>query len=241
MAVHFTQVGIGEAGGEIVGFGGCTGFSGMQGQLQLPADRLDDAGRGNFVPSGIGQAEFDVGSLLERGQVQGDPQAFPIRAGFGAQVEQARAGGRQSRDVWVIDEKLHAVIITRNRLSYRWYNSGMVTKLTHLDDTGRAHMVDMGDKPDTERLAYIGITLARAEWGKGYGEEASRRLLDYLFGELNLHRVVAECDVENAASFALLERLGFRHEAHLIENIWFKGGWGSKFHYAMLEREWQRT
>jgi cyclic pyranopterin phosphate synthase len=29
----------------------------------------------------------------------------------------------------------------------------MVAKLTHLDDTGRAHMVDVGDKPDTERLA----------------------------------------------------------------------------------------
>jgi cyclic pyranopterin phosphate synthase len=29
----------------------------------------------------------------------------------------------------------------------------MATKLTHLDDSGRAHMVDVGDKPDTERLA----------------------------------------------------------------------------------------
>ncbi|HEY5271381.1 MAG TPA: cyclic pyranopterin monophosphate synthase MoaC [Anaerolineales bacterium] len=29
----------------------------------------------------------------------------------------------------------------------------MDPKLTHLDDSGRAHMVDVGDKPDTERLA----------------------------------------------------------------------------------------
>ena len=76
-------------------------------------------------------------------------------------------------------------------------------------------------------------------WGKGYGEEASRRLLDYLFVELNLHRVVAECDVDNIASFTLLEKLGFRREAHLIENIWFKGAWASEFHYAVLEREWK--
>lgn len=88
------------------------------------------------------------------------------------------------------------------------------------------------------RQAYIGITLSRSFWRKGYGEEASRCLLDYLFRELKLHRVVAECDVENTASFSLLERLGFRREAHLIENIWFKGRWGSEFHYAMLEREW---
>lgn len=29
----------------------------------------------------------------------------------------------------------------------------MTLKLTHLDDSGRAHMVDVGDKPDTKRLA----------------------------------------------------------------------------------------
>jgi ribosomal-protein-alanine N-acetyltransferase len=90
-----------------------------------------------------------------------------------------------------------------------------------------------------KRQAYIGITLARPFWGKGYAEEASRGLLNYLFVELNLHRVVAECDVENSASIILLSRLGFRREAHLIENIWFKGSWGSEFHYALLEREWK--
>src|SRR5512144_1484319 len=29
----------------------------------------------------------------------------------------------------------------------------MPTKLTHLDDAGRAHMVDVGGKPDTVRMA----------------------------------------------------------------------------------------
>ena len=91
-----------------------------------------------------------------------------------------------------------------------------------------------------KRQAYIGVTLAHKSWGKGYGEEACRRLMEHLFSELLLHRVVAECDVENTASYTLLERLGFRREAHLIENIWFKGVWGSEYHYAMLDREWKR-
>ena len=38
-------------------------------------------------------------------------------------------------------------------LSYGWYNSPMSDKLTHLDDGGNAHMVDVGDKPETARLA----------------------------------------------------------------------------------------
>jgi cyclic pyranopterin phosphate synthase len=33
------------------------------------------------------------------------------------------------------------------------YNSRMNKKLTHMDDTGRAHMVDVGGKPDSERWA----------------------------------------------------------------------------------------
>jgi cyclic pyranopterin monophosphate synthase len=33
------------------------------------------------------------------------------------------------------------------------YNFSMASKLTHLDEQGRAHMVDVGHKPDTERVA----------------------------------------------------------------------------------------
>jgi cyclic pyranopterin phosphate synthase len=44
---------------------------------------------------------------------------------------------------------------SRDSISFScgWYNSGMATKLTHLDDSGRVHMVDVGDKPETDRLA----------------------------------------------------------------------------------------
>ncbi len=89
------------------------------------------------------------------------------------------------------------------------------------------------------RQAEIAFTLSRSNHGKGYASEAVRCLLDYLFGELDLHRVRAICDAENLASAKLLERIGMRREAHLIENIWFKGKWGSEFVYAILEQEWR--
>ena len=90
------------------------------------------------------------------------------------------------------------------------------------------------------RLAYIGYSLSPAAWGYGYASEAVGRLLDYLFRVLDLHRVVADCDVNNSASFRLLERLGFRREAHYIESYWQEqdGGWGSEYLYALLQREW---
>jgi RimJ/RimL family protein N-acetyltransferase len=88
------------------------------------------------------------------------------------------------------------------------------------------------------RQACIGYTLARAHWGQGYATEAVHGLLDYLFRELHLHRVVAECDVLNTASHKLLERLGFRREAHFVDALWFKGRWSSEYHYALLSKEW---
>jgi RimJ/RimL family protein N-acetyltransferase len=92
---------------------------------------------------------------------------------------------------------------------------------------------------DDARQAQLGYSLARAYWHQGYATEAIRRLLAYAFDELDLHRITAGTDVRNEPSWRLLERLGFRREAHLVENAWFKGAYASEYHYAMLKREWQ--
>ncbi len=86
--------------------------------------------------------------------------------------------------------------------------------------------------------ADIAVTLASGQQGRGYASEALTCLLDYLFRDLGLHRVRAICDVENVASARLLERLGMRREGHFVENLWFKGCWGSEYLYAVLQREW---
>ena len=91
-----------------------------------------------------------------------------------------------------------------------------------------------------EQQALMGYSLARSHWHQGYAFEAISALLKYLFEERGLHRVIAECDVDNSASWKLLERLGFRREAHLVENVYFKGKYGSEYHYALLAREWQK-
>lgn len=93
--------------------------------------------------------------------------------------------------------------------------------------------------PEQDSLqAEIGFTFAREYHGQGLAFEASARVLGYLFTDLRLHRVTAIADCENEKSVALLERLGMRREGHLVENIWFKGKWGSEYLYAMLRDEW---
>jgi RimJ/RimL family protein N-acetyltransferase len=93
---------------------------------------------------------------------------------------------------------------------------------------------------EDSRQAEIGFTLAGPYHGQGYAAEAVRRLLGYLFTGFNLHRVRANCDVENTASARLMERVGMRREAHFIESLWFKGRWSSEYWYAILRDEWEK-
>jgi RimJ/RimL family protein N-acetyltransferase len=74
--------------------------------------------------------------------------------------------------------------------------------------------------------------------GKGYALEAVLVALRLGFDTVGLHRVIGRCDARNTASARLMERIGMRREAHLVENEWFKGEWSSELIYALLDHEW---
>jgi RimJ/RimL family protein N-acetyltransferase len=88
------------------------------------------------------------------------------------------------------------------------------------------------------REAEVGITVAPAFQRRGLAAEALRALLGFLFDGLGKHRVYGSLDPRNAASRALLERVGMRREAHFVESLWFKGAWADDLVCAMLKREW---
>lgn len=88
------------------------------------------------------------------------------------------------------------------------------------------------------RIAEIGITISHLQQKQGFAKEALLGILSFLFDEKGIHRVVETVDAENLASINLLKSAGFRQEGHFIENIFFKGKWGSEFQFAMLKKEW---
>jgi RimJ/RimL family protein N-acetyltransferase len=92
---------------------------------------------------------------------------------------------------------------------------------------------------DDARLIELGITLSPSHQQCGFAGEALRSVLEYVFGRLGKHRVTALIDADNHAAASLFRRLGFRLEAHHIENVWFKGVWGSECVFALLRREWE--
>lgn len=92
---------------------------------------------------------------------------------------------------------------------------------------------------DDPRQCEIGFTIAPDHQGRGYATEAVRLLVGYLFAGRGKHRITAYCDARNAASAALLERLGMRLEGHLRESSWAKGEWTDDLVYGLLRDEWQ--
>jgi len=88
------------------------------------------------------------------------------------------------------------------------------------------------------RIAEIGMTISHNEQQKGFAKECFIGIVQYLFEKKQIHRIVETVDTENIASINLLKSVGFRQEGYFIENIFFKGKWGSEYQYAMLKREW---
>jgi RimJ/RimL family protein N-acetyltransferase len=88
------------------------------------------------------------------------------------------------------------------------------------------------------RQGEIGFVFHPDHHGRGYATEAAEALLALAFDDLGLHRVVGRLEARNEASARVLERVGMRREAHLVENEHVKGEWQSEVIYALLQREW---
>lgn len=94
-------------------------------------------------------------------------------------------------------------------------------------------------RSEEHRTGEIGYILNPRYAGRGYATEAARALLQLGFEGLGLHRIIARVDARNAASIAVLRRLGMRQEAYLVQNEWFKGEWSDEVDFALLEQEWR--
>ncbi len=92
----------------------------------------------------------------------------------------------------------------------------------------------------THRQGEVGFVLHPGARGRGVATEAAAALLHLGFEVLGLHRLVGRCDARNEASAAVLQRLGMRQEAHLVENEWVKGEWTDERIFALLAREWRQ-
>jgi ribosomal-protein-alanine N-acetyltransferase len=71
----------------------------------------------------------------------------------------------------------------------------------------------------------LGYQVARAHEGRGLMAEALRATNAFVFGEMRLHRIMANYRPENERSARLLERLGFAREGLARDYLFIDGEW----------------
>jgi ribosomal-protein-serine acetyltransferase len=93
------------------------------------------------------------------------------------------------------------------------------------------------ERPD--RSCSLGYWISAGHQGKGAITRCCRNLLDYLFGEVGLHRVEIRCGTGNLRSCAIPRRLGFSREGMLREAEWVNDRWVDLEVWSVLEQEWK--
>ena len=98
-------------------------------------------------------------------------------------------------------------------------------------------MVNYHDGHIRSKRVAIGYIINPARQRQSIATEAVSAMLDYCFGELGLHRVQAFIQPDNGASRALAEKLGFRCEGLLRDNLRVGDTWRDEMLYALLRTD----
>lgn len=100
-----------------------------------------------------------------------------------------------------------------------------VVSLTNIDYKNRNAecIIDIGEKD---------------YWGKGYGSEALKLLLDYAFYEMNLHRVSLRVFSFNDRAIRMYTKLGFCQEGNSRQSLFRDGKWHDIIHMGILQNEY---
>lgn len=74
--------------------------------------------------------------------------------------------------------------------------------------------------------------------GKGIAKRASALLLDYAFRELLLNRVYLYTETKNISAQKLFERVGFRQEGCIRQDLLSRGQYVDRYIYGILKSDW---
>lgn len=120
----------------------------------------------------------------------------------------------------------------RSRLEYRWmvrYGEDLI---------GTVSLVNHAWSLGHGEITYL---LAEAWHGRGLGTAAVSLLVDKLFAETTLARLIASISAGHVASCRIVEKLGFVHEGILRQHHILHGQRVDLLIYGLLRHEWLAT
>ncbi|WP_339060369.1 ribosomal protein S5-alanine N-acetyltransferase [Tepidibacillus marianensis] len=89
------------------------------------------------------------------------------------------------------------------------------------------------------QACHLGYSLDEYAQGKGYMTEAIQLGIDYIFHELNLHRIMANYMPHNRKSGQVLKRLGFVIEGYARDYLMINGKWEDHILTSLTNHRWE--
>jgi RimJ/RimL family protein N-acetyltransferase len=90
------------------------------------------------------------------------------------------------------------------------------------------------------RHCELGISIGEKDhWGRGYGRDAVRVLLDYAFRIRNLRRVWLETHASNDRAIRAYRACGFVEEGRMREHVWLAGRYVDNVIMGVMRGEWE--
>lgn len=138
-------------------------------------------------------------------------------------------------------EPYSALSLEETKKNLEWRVSSDEIFAIELKSTGKMIGNVFLGKRECETLE-LGYVLNRKFWGNGYAFEACYAMCANVFSN-GTHRIEANCDPLNSASWKLLEQLGFVREGHLHKDIYFRKDengnpiWKDTYIYSKLNVE----
>jgi RimJ/RimL family protein N-acetyltransferase len=94
----------------------------------------------------------------------------------------------------------------------------------------------------TAHICELGITVGDKKfWGKGYGSESIRLLVQYAFRYQNFRKVWLHVHAANERAVRAYQSCGFVEEGRLRAHVWSDGAYDDVLLMGLLREEWQAT
>jgi RimJ/RimL family protein N-acetyltransferase len=88
----------------------------------------------------------------------------------------------------------------------------------------------------------LGIAIGDREyWGRGYGRDAIRVLLDYAFRLRGMRRVYLTVTGNNSRAIRAYAACGFVEEGRLRKHVWGNGEYADLVYMGILREEWDQV
>ncbi len=117
--------------------------------------------------------------------------------------------------------------------------TNVMFEIWHKKDDKPIGTAGLSDIKWFNRNANLYVDIGEPEyWGQNIAPEVSKLLIDYGFEELNLHKIYVGIYSPNKRSLRAAEKIGFKYEATLREQIYIEGEYVDELQFAIFKKDW---